>query len=183
MNTVSDWLIVGQALVIVGVCVCAARIAKVSVERQELCAQLTNDLKEEQEQRRRLQAEIDSKERSRRATSIVLRREWAGRAREREERGYTKRGFCVVCLSSTGEIYAAVPCGHACMCKECADALRDTTHSCCPFCRQRSSNFIRIFEAKGEEDPAMVAQDEANQQPQRRKERKSLRHRFISMFR
>lgn len=182
-NSLYDWLIVGQAVVIVALCGVGVRIAKVSVDRLQL-------LEQERASKQRLQAERDTEERARKALQAQLLRntgamrvEWAERARERNERGYTKRGFCVVCLASTGAIYASVPCGHACMCEECAQAVR-ASNSCCPFCRHRSSNFIRIYEAKGEEEQENgAAAAAADEQPQRRKERKSLRHRFFSLFR
>lgn len=42
---------------------------------------------------------------------------------------------CVVCLDAGHEV-VIVPCGHFCMCKECATTLQHSTHKC-PMCRGR----------------------------------------------
>ena len=54
---------------------------------------------------------------------------------------------CVVCYDR-GASYAAVPCGHQCLCRRCAKKLREKK---CPVC-QGESTFIKIFNAGRVED-------------------------------
>lgn len=51
---------------------------------------------------------------------------------------------CVVCMSS--QINTAIlPCGHACMCHECAGELMREADACCPLCRAKMTFVSRIF--------------------------------------
>eukprot|EP00960_Hanusia_phi_P003234 95466-Hanusia_phi.AAC.7 len=51
-------------------------------------------------------------------------------------------GKCVVCMDNSE--WAAVPCGHACLCKLCKDKFRDEDRSC-PVCRAEIEDFLRIY--------------------------------------
>ena len=51
---------------------------------------------------------------------------------------------CVVCMSS--QINTVIlPCGHACMCHECAGELMRDGDACCPLCRAKMTFVSRIF--------------------------------------
>lgn len=52
--------------------------------------------------------------------------------------------WCVVCFENEVE-YAFQPCGHKCVCKDCALQTLQRFRRC-PCCRSNSSNVIRIFE-------------------------------------
>lgn len=43
-------------------------------------------------------------------------------------------GECVVCMDASTEV-VIVPCGHFCLCKECADILVESKFPKCPLCR------------------------------------------------
>ena len=57
---------------------------------------------------------------------------------------------CVVCLSITAT-HACVPCGHKCVCEQCAAAATATaaasfSNNRCPLCRSNVSSIIRIYD-------------------------------------
>ena len=46
---------------------------------------------------------------------------------------------CAICLDDNAE-YAAVPCGHRCLCADCSKTV-----SQCPVCRTKMSAVLRVF--------------------------------------
>ena len=50
---------------------------------------------------------------------------------------------CVVCLSEP-KTMVLVPCGHACVCEDCASTL-EASGAECPLCRQSPSMFVRVY--------------------------------------
>ena len=48
---------------------------------------------------------------------------------------------CVICLTQL-RTHAFTPCGHKCVCKDCADKITDKK---CPICRVKSSAVIKVF--------------------------------------
>ena len=55
----------------------------------------------------------------------------------------TGKSECCVCLGKPA-IMACVPCGHRCLCEDCATEAIQT----CPICRQSRTGYMRIFEKK-----------------------------------
>mmetsp|Transcript_91881 Transcript_91881/g.134279 ORF Transcript_91881/g.134279 Transcript_91881/m.134279 type:complete len:205 (+) Transcript_91881:490-1104(+) len=53
-------------------------------------------------------------------------------------------GLCVVCMECVGD-HAFLPCGHRCVCKEDADALRLKPPLKCPLCREPAVSCVKIF--------------------------------------
>ena len=51
---------------------------------------------------------------------------------------------CIVCQDQT-KTFAAVPCGHKCLCEQDADQIMKTTKRC-PICRSQMTMCIRVFE-------------------------------------
>ncbi len=47
---------------------------------------------------------------------------------------------CIICMDNTYEVIL-VPCGHYCLCKECATKLK-LSHSNCPLCRKKINMFV-----------------------------------------
>jgi hypothetical protein len=50
---------------------------------------------------------------------------------------------CVVCFKNHSE-FAVVPCGHRCLCEECADKVA-FKYALCPMCRKEATMIIRIY--------------------------------------
>ena len=44
------------------------------------------------------------------------------------------KDLCVVCMDAKKE-YAVLPCGHVCLCAQCAEAVRCTQTPRCPMCQ------------------------------------------------
>mmetsp|Transcript_3726 Transcript_3726/g.8881 ORF Transcript_3726/g.8881 Transcript_3726/m.8881 type:complete len:311 (+) Transcript_3726:189-1121(+) len=55
--------------------------------------------------------------------------------------------ICVVCLYNHAT-RVIIPCGHQCLCRTCADQVRDSTGKC-PLCRVRATHFTRVFRVGG----------------------------------
>ena len=56
-----------------------------------------------------------------------------------------KKNLCVACLCNPVEM-AIVPCGHYCLCKECAlNFGQNTTHENCPNCRGSIKSIMKIY--------------------------------------
>ena len=55
----------------------------------------------------------------------------------------TEAPTCVICLEKP-PIMACVPCGHKCLCEDCATEEIQT----CPICRAPITDYLRIFEKK-----------------------------------
>ena len=51
---------------------------------------------------------------------------------------------CVVCLGSPSTC-AFVPCGHQCVCEDCARAVSASAIRACPMCRGDIERFVRVF--------------------------------------
>ena len=51
---------------------------------------------------------------------------------------------CVVCLD-VPRSHAMVPCGHLCVCENCAEEIRGFRSPACPLCRKEAANVIRVF--------------------------------------
>ena len=54
-----------------------------------------------------------------------------------EDNGMDQCGICYI----NKKKYACVPCGHLCMCGECANKIEDA----CPICKMKISNIIKIY--------------------------------------
>mmetsp|Transcript_42466 Transcript_42466/g.76082 ORF Transcript_42466/g.76082 Transcript_42466/m.76082 type:complete len:228 (+) Transcript_42466:2-685(+) len=52
--------------------------------------------------------------------------------------------LCVVCLDAT-QTHAFVPCGHRCVCAECANKVFNQVSATCPICRTAVDQLLRIF--------------------------------------
>lgn len=54
---------------------------------------------------------------------------------------------CAVCLQEKEEkdLYACVPCGHRCICKECSTTLQARGNPKCPLCRAPITKTLRVF--------------------------------------
>ena len=52
--------------------------------------------------------------------------------------------MCVVCFDAPKE-YAIVPCGHQCVCGECAEQLTKTRTPMCPVCRGPIRETMKVF--------------------------------------
>ena len=50
---------------------------------------------------------------------------------------------CIICLQSQRD-YAFVPCGHLCICKDCAISVANLDDRC-PICRSNATHVMRIF--------------------------------------
>lgn len=51
---------------------------------------------------------------------------------------------CVVCLDNA-KSHAFVPCGHLCVCQNCAEALKQMPVQTCPLCRLEFASVVQIF--------------------------------------
>ena len=51
---------------------------------------------------------------------------------------------CVVCMENKAS-HIFYPCGHLCVCRSCADALRDPETCACPICRRRAVHVFQVF--------------------------------------
>ena len=51
---------------------------------------------------------------------------------------------CVVCLD-VPRSHAMVPCGHLCVCENCAEEIRGFRSPACLLCRKEAANVIRVF--------------------------------------
>ena len=54
-----------------------------------------------------------------------------------------ERRLCVVCRDEDIEV-VIVPCGHACLCQECAGAVKLSASALCPMCREPIDDVARI---------------------------------------
>lgn len=76
---------------------------------------------------------------------------------------------CVVCLGATklSDLVACVPCGHTCICCECAQTI--SASSTCPICDTEHTNFVSLYfsgveiESDGEEERDQEEQDQEDQ--------------------
>lgn len=53
---------------------------------------------------------------------------------------------CVICCDSTVNT-VVYTCGHACMCYECSKQIMRDRRPCCPICRARVKDIIRVYQA------------------------------------
>ena len=52
---------------------------------------------------------------------------------------------CVICMSKPRD-FAFYPCGHQCLCEDCAQKFRtQARHNLCPICRYRVKDIIRVY--------------------------------------
>ena len=60
----------------------------------------------------------------------------------------TKLEECCVCLNEfpVSQLWAIVPCGHRCVCENCARNLKERNVITCPICRSPFEKAIRIFD-------------------------------------
>ena len=63
------------------------------------------------------------------------------------------RGDCVMCLGEGRATRALVPCGHLCVCAECADDV--LKHRRCPVCRHFITSLLQVFVPGGARDPEL----------------------------
>ena len=62
-------------------------------------------------------------------------------SRDDATRGTTSRdSMCVICFAPRRNTHACVPCGHRCLCNECAASV-----SRCPLCRRDIERVLQIF--------------------------------------
>lgn len=76
------------------------------------------------------------RDRSRKIEEENLRKELEKTRKERRrqmrDNDLPENQLCVVCRQNPREIIL-LPCGHVCLCEDCADGI----HECCPVCRQQ----------------------------------------------
>jgi len=75
-------------------------------------------------------------------TTNMPRRSIASKGKEKEEEEEPEE--CCVCQCEP-KSHALVPCGHKCVCKECAEEVMKKLKKC-PLCRQEVVTFIHIYE-------------------------------------
>ncbi len=51
-----------------------------------------------------------------------------------------EQAYCVICMDAEST-YAFVPCGHKCVCEDCAGQIKDK----CPICRAKIRDRVKIF--------------------------------------
>ena len=51
---------------------------------------------------------------------------------------------CSICLTAA-KTHVLTPCGHKCMCEQCARSFR-TEYSQCPICRSRVQSVMRVYD-------------------------------------
>jgi hypothetical protein len=50
----------------------------------------------------------------------------------------------VLCLDAPKD-HIIAPCGHQCVCRPCAEKLKEANHALCPFCRTPISSTFKVF--------------------------------------
>jgi hypothetical protein len=60
------------------------------------------------------------------------------------EKNENPAGICVICLV-TASTTALSPCGHKCLCSDCAQPYKNGTQSC-PMCRRLATQTIQVFD-------------------------------------
>lgn len=53
-------------------------------------------------------------------------------------------GECIICMSEPPNT-TVLPCGHMCLCKVCAELLREQREPLCPICREQISEFKKLM--------------------------------------
>ena len=57
--------------------------------------------------------------------------------------GDSDDGGCTICMER-GSTHVIVPCGHKCVCDQCARGYRAGSN--CPICRGRVQSVVRVFD-------------------------------------
>ena len=58
------------------------------------------------------------------------------------EHEYANKDECVICFEKIDNRYACIPCGHSQFCERC---ILNIDKNCCPMCRTKITQKIRIF--------------------------------------
>ena len=56
----------------------------------------------------------------------------------------SSRGQCSVCLAEIAEVIIQ-PCGHVCICRDCADTIMENVDRKCPICRGRMKKIQNVY--------------------------------------
>ena len=56
----------------------------------------------------------------------------------------SSRGQCSVCLAEIAEVVIQ-PCGHVCICRDCADTIMENIDRKCPICRGRIKRIQNVY--------------------------------------
>ena len=91
-------------------------------------------------------AEQPSSEEQRKAKQTPCRQSEELVALPRQESITADEAKCVICLSSTST-HVVVPCGHMCLCEQCAVLPKLQQTKQCPVCRSKYSMIIRVFKS------------------------------------
>ena len=62
---------------------------------------------------------------------------------------------CVICMSEP-KCVMALPCRHMCLCRDCADIIRQQQHGKCPICRQPFYSLLQISRTLPSTDTAII---------------------------
>mmetsp|Transcript_21008 Transcript_21008/g.40231 ORF Transcript_21008/g.40231 Transcript_21008/m.40231 type:complete len:290 (-) Transcript_21008:165-1034(-) len=66
---------------------------------------------------------------------------WCGSRKRKRQEVAADLGDCTICFERSSANCAALPCGHQCLCSDCAKSgLRD-----CPICRKRITKVVQIY--------------------------------------
>ena len=63
---------------------------------------------------------------------------------EKQDGGTAGQGDCVICMARL-PTHAFVPCGHRCVCAECAKAVVEQRSGTCPLCRVQVEQALHVF--------------------------------------
>ncbi len=132
-----------------------ARIAQEEAEKQARVDKLEDILErkllEEVETIRELEEHLEKRKRTLKAyiQELPESRRFIFEDNVSSHLGKQGKAECVVCQNSDAS-RAVVPCGHHCLCDECAEQLasRTTTSRLCPLCRGVLSSTLKIFTMK-----------------------------------
>jgi len=132
-----------------------ARIAQEEADKQARVDKLEDILErkllEEVETIRELEEHVDRRKRILKAyiQELPESRRFLFEENISSHLGKQGKAECVVCQNSDAS-RAVVPCGHHCLCDECAEQLasRTTTSRLCPLCRGVLSSTLKIFTMK-----------------------------------
>jgi uncharacterized membrane-anchored protein len=56
----------------------------------------------------------------------------------------TSKGSCSVCLVEAAEVVIQ-PCGHVCICRDCANTLMEHIDNKCPICRSKIKRIQNVY--------------------------------------
>jgi len=86
-----------------------------------------------------------------------------------DEGGGSGAGECAVCIDAKAN-HAMVPCGHCCLCRDCA---RENEFTECPICRCQVSTVMSIYHNFADDEPAPTAKPKRKAKAKKKDAKKS----------